>query len=62
MYDFYKDQEINICDYRDINKMNYDSFIEPVNMNNAKEYVILNSLNKEKKVEMWNNVFNAPLK
>lgn len=62
MYDFYKAQKINICDYSDINKMNYDSFIEPVNMNNAKEYVTLNSLNKEKKNEMWNNVFNAPLK
>lgn len=62
MYDFYKNQGINICNYFDINIGNYNSFVSPIDMSAGKEFIISNELRIENKVDMWNKVFEAPLK
>lgn len=62
MYNFYHSKKINICNYDSVEKMDFNNFIEHVNMNNAKEYVISNEFNKVNKVKMWSKVFNEPMK
>lgn len=62
MYDFYRSEDINICDYNDIQEYDFETFIESVNMKNAKKHIISNELNLTKKIEIWSQVFNAPMK
>lgn len=62
MYDFYKSQGISICDYREIEKMDFLSFINPVDMRKAKEYTLSDYIDIDQKKEMWSNVFDAIIK
>jgi len=59
MYDFYQSQEIDICDYNKIKNYTFDEFIEPVEMEEGHKYIVDNELNKEKKIQMWSNVFKG---
>lgn len=58
MYEHYHSLGINICNYDDIAKSSFAEFIKPVSMETGKEYIIENSINKDKKVEMWAKVFD----
>lgn len=62
MYDYYRSLGINICDYKQIKQLDFRSFTEPIDMTKAKQFVKSNATNKQKKIEMWSKVFNAPLK
>jgi dTDP-N-acetylfucosamine:lipid II N-acetylfucosaminyltransferase len=62
MYDYYKSLNIDICDYQQLQKQDFNSFIEPVDMSNAKHYIKLIATNKDEKIKMWSKVFNAPMK
>ena len=61
MYDFYKSQNINICDYNEIQNLNFKDFINPINMKEGRNYMVA-ELDKEKKIEMWSKVFLEPVK
>jgi len=61
MYDYYKSLEINVCDYKQLQKMEFTSFLEPKDMTNAKQYVVSNAINRDKYIEMWNKVFDSTL-
>jgi hypothetical protein len=41
--------------------MNYDEFTKPVCGDNTQKYVRDNIINKQKKVELWRNVFDYPM-
>ncbi|MGZ5551098.1 MAG: TDP-N-acetylfucosamine:lipid II N-acetylfucosaminyltransferase [Nitrososphaeraceae archaeon] len=59
MYDYYNSLGINICDYAQIQKIDFKSFIESVDMAKAKLHVINKATNKNEKIQMWSKVFNA---
>jgi len=62
MYEYYKSQNIEICDYNQIDKIDFDRFSKPVGMENAKRFVKSQATNKEKKIEMWQRVFDLSKK
>lgn len=62
MYDFYKSYDINICNYEEIKNMSFNEFSSSVSMENGKKYILENAMNKEKKIEMWEQVFNYSIK
>lgn len=62
MYDFYKSQKIDIWDYYEIDKFDYCDFIQPLKFKGGRKYIVDNELNLKHKVDMWNKVFEAPLK
>jgi dTDP-N-acetylfucosamine:lipid II N-acetylfucosaminyltransferase len=61
MYEYFKSQGINICDYYKIATMDFDSFTEPVDMKKAKELIQSKATNIDQKIEMWKKVFDASL-
>jgi hypothetical protein len=62
MYDFYKSQKIDIWDYYEIDKFDYCDFIQPLKFKGGRKYIVDNELNLKHKVDMWNKVFESPLK
>jgi hypothetical protein len=62
MYEHFRSQGINICDYNRIKLMNFESFTEPVDMRKAKELIQANVANVNLKVEMWTKIFDAPVR
>lgn len=61
MYDFYKAEGINVCNYYEISKMDYHSFTNPVDMSGTKEYIRTNVTNRTERIELWNEVFKYGL-
>jgi dTDP-N-acetylfucosamine:lipid II N-acetylfucosaminyltransferase len=59
MYEHFRSQGTNICDYNKIERMDFNSFTEPVDMKKAKEIIKSNITSVSKKIEMWNKVFNS---
>ena len=59
MYDYFNSLGINICDYAQIQKIDFGSFIESIDMTKAKQHVAYEATNKNKKIKMWSKVFNA---
>jgi dTDP-N-acetylfucosamine:lipid II N-acetylfucosaminyltransferase len=62
MYDYYRSLNIEICDYGQIDKMEFDWFTKPVDMKNAKRFVESSATNKEVIIEMWQRVFDLSSK
>ena len=60
MFEYFNSLGINICDYSRIKNMDYDEFTKPIPMDKGRRYVLENTLNKEKKIEMWEKVFSYP--
>ena len=62
MYQHFRSQGTDICDYNEIKMMDFRSFTQPVDMKNAKELVKSRVTNIPMKIEMWSQVFNARFK
>lgn len=62
MYEYYRSQNIKICDYSQINKLGFDRFSKPVDMKNAKQFIELHYRNKEITIDMWQRVFDLSIK
>jgi len=57
MYKFFRSRDINIKNYNEIKKMDFNQFTQPINMEKAKEY-IQEYVDFEKRKKMWEKVFN----
>lgn len=62
MYKFYREQNIDICNYNDIKKFEFNEFIKPLITKGGRDYVINNELDLGKKIKMWKKVFDEPVK
>jgi len=60
MFNYFTSQKVNICDYCEIRDMSFNKFIANINMSDSKNYLLNNVYNKNRKIEMWSEVFNAP--
>lgn len=61
MFKYYNSIGVSICNYDKVINMNYDEFTKPVCGDNTQKYVRDNIINKQKKVELWRNVFDYPM-
>ncbi|MDN5290074.1 MAG: hypothetical protein PWQ06_313 [Anaerophaga sp.] len=62
MYDFYNSKNIDIWNYNNVVDMDYNEFVKPLNRNNGRNFIIENEFDLGKKIDMWNKVFEAPMK
>jgi dTDP-N-acetylfucosamine:lipid II N-acetylfucosaminyltransferase len=62
MYEYYKSVGVQVFDYNQLNNMEFRHFVSPVDTSNAKKYIETQVKNKELKIGMWTNVFNAVMK
>lgn len=62
MYEYYKSQNIEICNYNQIDKIDFDMFSKPVDMKKAKQFVKSHYINKENNIERWQKIFNLSIK
>jgi dTDP-N-acetylfucosamine:lipid II N-acetylfucosaminyltransferase len=62
MYQYFRSQGIDVCDYNEIKIMDFNRFTQPVDMKKAKDLMKSGVTNISLKVEMWSKVFNTPLK
>lgn len=62
MYNFYKSQQVDIWDYNEIANFDYSEFIQPLKFKGGRKYIVDNELDLNHKIDMWNKVFEAPLK
>ena len=58
MYEFYKEYDVEICDYAEIKQMDFENFSSKVDGDSGKKYVKECITDKEKLIEMWKKVFN----
>lgn len=58
MYEFYKEYDVEICDYAEIKQMDFENFSSKVDGDSGKKYVEEYITDKEKLIEMWKKVFN----
>ncbi len=57
MYEHYISLDVNICDYDEIEGMDYKEFTQPIDMDAGRKYVVEHTMNKAKEIEMWTRVF-----
>lgn len=62
MYNFYRSQQVDIWDYNEIANFDYSEFIQPLKFKGGQKYIVENELDLEHKIDMWNKVFETPLK
>lgn len=62
MYNFYRSQQVDIWDYNEITNFDYSQFTQPLRFKGGRKYIVDNELDLNHKIDMWNKVFEAPLK
>ncbi len=62
MYNFYRSQQVDIWDYNEIINFDYNEFTQPLRFKGGRKYIVDNELDLNHKIDMWNKVFEAPLK
>lgn len=62
MYNFYKSQQVDIWDYNEIANFDFDKFMQPLRFKGGQKYIVENELDLAHKIDMWNKVFEDPLK
>ncbi len=62
MYDFFRNQKVDIWDYNEVANYQYRDFVQPLRFKGGLKYIADNELNLNNKKCMWNKVFEFSMK